>query len=162
MTRDGRAAVLEVAPFELSDLPHVLELLGRCSRATLYHRFHGVTDGVGWARGLATRSDARTVCAWVEGCCVGTASLGRRPDAPPEIGILVEDPWQRQGVGRALADHLIAGTAMQGASSFHADILVEDSFALSLLRRYGTTDVRIDGNVYSVEVELFAPTAAQD
>jgi hypothetical protein len=50
--RDGRSAgrvggvQIRVAAFQRGDAQAVLAMLMRCSAATLYHRFHGLTDGV--------------------------------------------------------------------------------------------------------------------
>ena len=77
-------------------------MLGRCSSMTLYHHFHGITDGVAYARHVLANADGHdSYLAWSEDRCVGVGSLHVGEDQA-EIGVLVEDSWQRRGVGTAL------------------------------------------------------------
>lgn len=156
IVQGARRSVAEIEAFRPTDLPAVLELLGRCSRATLYHRFHGFSGGRQWAIGLV-QNDVHALCAWSEGSCLGVADLGLSAEALPELGVLVEDSWQRRDVGSALVDHLVADARADGLRTIRAEILGDDAFALTLLRRYGDLRVQLDWGVYSVEVELYSP-----
>src|SRR5580692_5463588 len=60
-----------------SNLEAVLAMLARCSRVTLFHRFHGFSDGVAYyASQLQDRPLDDTLLAWHGSTCVGVASLG--------------------------------------------------------------------------------------
>ncbi len=102
-------------------------MVGRCTAMTLYRRFHGVTDGVSFAQQvLADAAGHDSYAAWSGDRCVGLGDLYVRDDTA-EIGVLVEDGWQRQGVGTALVVAL-AGRARQRRSPFlRADLLPENA-----------------------------------
>src|SRR5579864_5314772 len=83
-----------------ADTDAVLAMLLRCSRDTLYRRFHGVTDGTAYARQLLrTPSGHDTLGAWCGTRCVGIATLADGSDGCSDVGVLVEDAWQRRGLG---------------------------------------------------------------
>ena len=98
-------------------------MLGRCSSMTLYHRFHGITDGVAYARHVLANADGHdSYLAWSEDRCVGVGSLHVGEDQA-EIGVLVEDSWQRRGVGTALLAALVGRARRCDLSSLRADVL---------------------------------------
>ena len=98
------------SPEQLRDL---LKMVGRCSPSTLFHRFHGITDGTAYVRHLvATTSGHETLTAWSDARCVGVATLARS-GCDHELGILVEDGWQRRGIGTGLLGHLVASCASE-------------------------------------------------
>jgi hypothetical protein len=55
---------------------------------------------------------------------------------------------------RALIAELLEIAKAEQVVTVHADVLAEDSFAVRMLRRHGPVHARIDGGVYSVDVEL--------
>jgi GNAT superfamily N-acetyltransferase len=164
MSSRGRvpAQSVDVGPYRTGDMADVLGLLGRCSRASLYRRFHGFSDGVAWAMELEGPGDQRVACAWANGQCVGLANLARTSPTAFELGVLVEDGWQRRGIGRALVARLLEVARAEHAATVHADVLAEDTFAIRMLRRHGSLRTRIDGGVYSVDVELRDPDRSAD
>jgi len=106
--RGADGAVLR--PAAVSDTEAVLAMLARCSRATLFHRFHGFTDGVPYFRAqLRDRPGDETLLAWYGSTCVGAATLGVGHTVNEKQGVLVEDAWQRQGAGTASAWHIATG-----------------------------------------------------
>src|ERR1700676_1603890 len=61
----------------VSNLEAVLAMLARCSRAAVFHRFHGFTDGLAfYVALLRDRPVDQTLLAWHGSTCVGVASLG--------------------------------------------------------------------------------------
>ena len=52
-----RLHIRALSPGQLGGL---LEMLGRCSASSLFHRFHGVTDGTAYARHLVATSGHET------------------------------------------------------------------------------------------------------
>lgn len=158
-------------PFAPGDLPAVLAMLGRCSRETLFRRFHGATDGTFHALDLASRGDHQTLGAWVGSECVGIASLipgtdtsdpdpcyldSRDPDLRDlgHLGVLVEDGWQRRGVGNVLLNHLADCARAVGVSAMHADVLAENRWAIRMLSQFGTVYAHQSWGVYSATVTL--------
>src|SRR5262245_3296101 len=71
-----------VAPATGADLADVLAMMTRCSRATLFRRFHGFTDGAAYARALfVDRTHDETLAARNPSICK-TAALEPSPSEP--------------------------------------------------------------------------------
>ena len=99
-------------------------MLARCSRATLFHRFHGLTDGVAYfGAQLRDRPSDQTLLAWYGSTCVGAATLGFGATGIVDVAVLVEDAWQRRGIGTQLTASLLDGARAKGVSIVHADVL---------------------------------------
>jgi hypothetical protein len=87
---DAEVTVLRPA---VSDTEALLAMLSRCSRASLYHRFHGFSDGVAYFGALLRDGPSdQTLLAWYGSACVGVASLGVGAMGIFHLGVLVEDP----------------------------------------------------------------------
>lgn len=76
-----------LSPGQLRDF---LEMVGRCSPSSLFHRFHGITDGTAYVRYLVATPGHETFTAWSDARCVGVATLARS-GCDHEVGVLVED-----------------------------------------------------------------------
>jgi GNAT superfamily N-acetyltransferase len=84
---------------------------------------------------------------------VGLATLARST-SDHELGVLVEDGWQRSGIGTELLTRLVASARARGIGQIVADVLGEDSFILSMLRRVGPLVVTLERGVYTVSVTV--------
>jgi GNAT superfamily N-acetyltransferase len=71
-----------------------------------------------------------------------------------ELGILVEDGWQRRGIGIELLTRLVASARARGINDIVANVLGEDGFVLSALRRIGPVVVTLEWGVYTARVDL--------
>jgi GNAT superfamily N-acetyltransferase len=147
-TRGG----LRIGPLTPANMLAVSGMTARCSRDTIYHRFHGFIDLPTYLGNLLA-SEQQSVVAWWEGCCVGLASLGPGPRGQ-ELAVLVEDAWQRQGVGVALLEALVDLAKRRGCGLLHADVLFENVFILGVLARYGRLQVEFEYGDYSVAIHL--------
>src|SRR5262249_51946364 len=117
-----------IAPLDPDDTRAVLAMLGRCSPTTLYHRFHGVTDGVGHVTSLLVGPAIRdSYLAWHGADCVGLATLFVDDHRGGEIGILVEDACQGHGVGSALTLPLVRRAWERGLRSLQANLLAHNA-----------------------------------
>jgi GNAT superfamily N-acetyltransferase len=141
-----------VLPLTPADMLAVSEMTSRCSKDTIYHRFHGFIHLPTYL-GTLLACEQKSVLAWWSGCCVGLASLGSSPHGP-ELAVLVEDAWQRQRVGVAMLDALIDLAKGLGCSRLHADVLFEDAFILGVLARYGRLRIELEYGDYSVDIHL--------
>jgi GNAT superfamily N-acetyltransferase len=152
---------VRVASLEYSDSEALLAMLARCSPTTLYRRFHGVTDGVPYARQVLSGSaDQDSFAAWIGDRCVGLGNL-RLLDGSTELGVLVEDAWQRRGIGSALLVALVRRARESRSPSLQADVLADNDFAPAVLARVGPTRISLAQGTYSVVVDLrLAPAAA--
>jgi GNAT superfamily N-acetyltransferase len=135
-----------------ADTPLVLDMVGRCSRSTLFHRFHGFTDAVDSTRALLARTE--TLVAWRDATCVGMATLAPAGDGTADLGVLVEDNWQRQGVGSRLIAAALETARRTGTCVVHAEVLGDDGFIVALLRRIGPIRVTSARGGYSVTLDL--------
>jgi GNAT superfamily N-acetyltransferase len=138
-----------------SDAGAVVAMLSRCSGATLFHRFHGLSDGVAYFGTLLRDGPAeQTLLAWCHATCVGVATLGAGARGTFDLGVLVEDAWQRHGVGTRLVASLLETARAKGVTTVHADVLDDDRFIVHTLRRMGPLTVSIEFGVLAIDVDL--------
>ena len=141
-----------------SDTEAVLAMVSRCSPMTLFHRFHGVTDGVAYTRGLFDNQLCdETLVAWRRSACVGLGTLSHDEDGIAHLGVLVEDASQRRGVGGLLVSTLVNRARVGGVHKVHADVLIEDRFIVEALRRVGPLTVSFDVGKLSVDIDVGPP-----
>ena len=89
---------------------------------------------------------------------VGVARCVRLPDRPgtAEMAIVVGDPFQRQGIGTALADALADAALAVGIRRFAATMLGDNEAARRLMRTFSRRleEGRVAGGLREVTVEL--------
>ncbi len=153
MAAQTRACELHIRVLSPEQLCDLLEMVGRCSPSSLFHRFHGITDGTAYVRHLVATSGHETLTAWSDARCVGVATLARS-GCDHELGVLVEDGWQRRGIGTELLTRLVTSARARGIDEIVADVLGEDGFVLSALRRVGPVVVTLEWGVYTARVAL--------
>jgi len=142
-----------VAAMAADDDGAVAGMLRRCSAATLRHRFHGFTDGMPYLNGQLKASEV-VVIARHGALCVGLGALAADGSGPWELGVVVEDAWQRHGVGTRLLAALVAEAKRRALTEIRADVLGEDAFIVGLLRRIGPVTVHVDRETITVDVQL--------
>ena len=135
----------------------------RCTPQTIYRRFHGQVKafpaaylaealaGVPAHFALVACDGPRVValasCRLADPAdagaagAFGTAAAGAI-EAPggggvAELGILIEDGWQRRGLGRELLARLVAHADSLGLPELHAQMLTEQDWIIGLLSPYG-------------------------
>lgn len=135
-----------------SDLPAVRSMLARCSPGTLFHRFHGHGGGGSYVDRLFDNSDDLLVVA-DSGSCVGFAVLA----GDDKLGVLVEDSWQRRGVGSSLVASIATRARQVGRTTIKVEVLSEDAIYLQLLGRLGLLQVQQIDNVISAEILIDYP-----
>jgi RimJ/RimL family protein N-acetyltransferase len=80
-----------------------------------------------------------------------------------EIALLVQDAWQRRGLGTALLRRLTAGAARLGCSALVAHVGADNVAMLRTLRRFGATDgADRDGALLSVTLRVTGREPAND
>jgi GNAT superfamily N-acetyltransferase len=91
---------------------------------------------------------------------VAVARCVRLPDPPAtaEMAIVVGDPWQGQGLGRALATRLADAALAVGIRQFAATMLGDNEAARRLMRTFARRlqEGHVSGGVREVLVELAA------
>lgn len=127
-------------PLREDDTPRLVRMFDRLSRETVHRRFFTLTpklDGP-LLQALTSvdhdRHEALVVTLGDE--IVAIASYYRHPDDPTtaDVAVLVEDAWQHHGLGRRLMRQLVRLARDNGVTSFHADVLAENTPAVGLIR----------------------------
>src|SRR5262249_51045068 len=130
---------LTLRPVAGADAAAIGAMWERCSLATRAGRFHAPVRHIPAAYLRAVLADpAASVVAAVEpaGDVVGLASLVSGPGRGlAELGVLVEDAWQRHGIGRRLVAHLVAAAPARGITVLTASVLAGNAALAHLLRR---------------------------
>ena len=90
----------------------------------------------------------------VDGTVVALASCRAVDEGVAELGILVEDDWQRRGVGGDLLGEIVAYAARTGLRALQAQVLAEQPWIVGLLRRHGTCRVAGAGPALHVTLTL--------
>ncbi len=141
---DGERMTLR--PILSQDQPGLRALFGRSSRAARFQRFR-VAAGefpphvlaamceLDFARHLAVvitvdRSGDERIVADAR-YCVGEGG------ASAEFALLVEDGWQRRGLGRRALDALVDAAQRSGLQALHASVMRTNAAMLLLLHRCG-------------------------
>jgi GNAT superfamily N-acetyltransferase len=121
----------------------------------LFHRFHGFTDGVSYLEALLRgEPNNETRLAWYRSRCVGLATVAPNASGTADLGVLVEDRWQRRGIGTRLVTSLLVDAPAIGVTTLHADILRDDIFILEALRRIGPLSVAMERGAVSADIIL--------
>lgn len=135
-----------------ADRPALERMLARCTGQTRYRRFHGpvtafperyLTEALSgsplhFALVACLDEDAERDGTVVEGTVVALASCRAVDEGVAELGILVEDDWQRRGLGGDLLGEIVAYAARTGLRALQAQVLAEQPWIVGLLRRHGT------------------------
>ena len=108
-----------VRPARPGDAAALNRMVARCSPRTRYERFHGVVEEIPpeyLRRCLHGDGQEAVVAETVTGELAGLASTGPVPGEPAgcELGVLVEDRWQRKQIGRLLTSELLDRARARG------------------------------------------------
>ncbi|WP_410620154.1 GNAT family N-acetyltransferase [Amycolatopsis sp. cmx-8-4] len=152
---DGAAIVLRKGV--PGDADAVSELHRRCSMATLFRRYHtGVrTVPRRWLHRLLMPPRGTSVLAVFGREVIGLAQLIPSAAGGAEISLLVEDDWQRQGIGTALLARLAVMAEAQGITELTADCLAGDDVLPRTAARAGLRTER--GSEDGAKLRLFLP-----
>lgn len=151
-----------------ADRPALERMLARCTGQTRYRRFHGpvtafperyLTEALSgsplhFALVACLDEDAERDGTVVEGTVVALASCRAVDEGVAELGILVEDDWQRRGLGGDLLGEIVAYAARTGLRALQAQVLAEQPWIVGLLRRHGTCRVAGAGPALNVTLTL--------
>jgi len=133
-----------------SDLPAVAEMFHRLSALSRIRRFFSPTEsGPAWELNYLANADGCDrlvlVAQIAESCdseIVGVARYHRIGPASPieehchaDVAVVVEDGWQRHGLGHRLMAHLAVAARHEGIGVFDVSILGDNDAALGLLRQ---------------------------
>jgi GNAT superfamily N-acetyltransferase len=138
VTPDGAGVVLrDSLP---SDADAVSAMHDRCSRSTLFSRYHAGTRGIPrrLLNRLLTAPRGRTVVGVMGHQVVAVGQLINTNDpAIGEVSLLVEDDWQGQGIGAALLTHLVRAARAAGHTELVGWCLPSEHGLIKASRRAG-------------------------
>jgi GNAT superfamily N-acetyltransferase len=173
---DGAAALLDdgthvlLRPAGHDDGPAILDGFARCSAGTRYFRFlsggYQLTDERLHA---LTAADHRVHAVWLaldrEASGTPVAAVARfmrstdEPDVA-EVAFIVADDYQGRGVSRLLLDALRVSAAVDGVTTFVANVLADNRPMLALLVHRGARVVNRDGPEIQLRMAVDAPDLA--
>ncbi|HEU4676235.1 MAG TPA: GNAT family N-acetyltransferase [Motilibacteraceae bacterium] len=136
---------LRVRGARTADVDALLLMHGRCSPATLSRRYR--TPDPRPPRALLRRlvtAELPLVAVAAPNRVVALATLTPMDDRTVHLGLLVEDAFQRRGIGRALAAHSAAAARLLGYRHLHASVAAGDGWAEKTLLRLGIAAVERD------------------
>ena len=93
------------------------------------------------------------VIRW-NGETIGLAELHLTGLWSGDLALIVEDSFQRQGVGTAALELLMCRARELGLRSLSADVQLENSHVINGLRRVGTTSTRRTHDVLHIALDL--------
>jgi GNAT superfamily N-acetyltransferase len=153
-----------------NDRAALAEMFARCTALTRYRRFHGHVN-VMPARYLEEALSGGThhlgLVAAVggggpgDGRVVALASCAAVAPSVVDVGVLVEDGWQRLGIGAALLREIAGHARENDIGMLTAQVLAEQSWILRLLAAYGTCESTISQGVLDATVKLSIPPAVR-
>jgi GNAT superfamily N-acetyltransferase len=157
----GAAALrgLTLRPVAGAQVPAIAAMWQRCTPATRLARFHAPVKDIPASYLHTVLADPAAsvlaACGHV-GDVVALASLICGPGGgTAELGVLVEDAWQRRGIGRRLVTHLITTAPARGITTLTASVRTENAKIAELLRRVpGEFSLTMDGRVLEARVRL--------
>jgi GNAT superfamily N-acetyltransferase len=155
----GEAGGVRVRRAEAADRAALSAMFDRCTPSTRYRRFHGPVKAIP-ERYLADALSGSPFHYALVACPEPVPGPGPEPDpcqrrkpggggivalascrtvdeGAAELGVLIEDAWQRRGLGTRLVRDLAAHASRTGLRTLGAQLLAEQAWITGLLRPYG-------------------------
>jgi GNAT superfamily N-acetyltransferase len=101
---------------------------------------------------LAGRAAHFSLLAQADQAVVALASCIATGGGSAELAVLVEDSWQRLGLGGQLLSLLVAHADQSGLARLEAWVLDSQAWVLPVLGRYGICEARLRHGVFEVTV----------
>lgn len=146
---------------DTGDVPAAKEMHERCSARTLGMRYHGpVGDADRYLNHLLSPRFGRTLAVQTaSGRIVGLGHLLWDGDET-EVALLVEDAWQRRGIGSELLRRLVAMAVEAGCASVYAVTQSSNTGMVAAMRGLGLPlDYQIEEGTLVITARLDAPPA---
>lgn len=142
---------------QLADAPAVARMHQRCSQDSLLRRFHAPMPRLAWraVRGLVSPPGGSALVADTGTEVVGMAVVAPLAEGAMEVGLLVEDGRQGEGIGSALLYKAARLAAARGAGDLVCVIQSDNHALLPTVQRSGLTGrLRSDGATVEVRIPL--------
>jgi GNAT superfamily N-acetyltransferase len=142
------------------DAPAIEAMIERCSLESRYARFLAPRPSIPLDHLARVVTPLSGEEAWVgvrrdePETIVALASWARVGDDNAELAIIVEDSWQRRGIGSSLLRLLGERAGSLGICRLTASVLTESRHVFRMLRAvFGAASVRPDGFVSRVTID---------
>lgn len=144
--RDGKQVILR--PIKPEDEPLWLEMLGNCSKESIYHRFrydfHFKSHEIATEFCYIDYDREMAIVAEVEQdgkrIMVGEGRLIADPDLEmAEYAVLVADQWQRKNLGFLLTEYCLQIARAVGVKRVAAETTTDNKGMLNLFKKLGFT-----------------------
>jgi len=141
-----------------SDRQALVRMLDRCTADTRYRRFHGHVNV--FPQRYLTEALAGSpvhfalVAAADDGTVAALASCRTVAAGVAELGVLVEDAWQRLGIGGMLLKETISYAERTGLTVLQAQVLADQAWIARLLGRFGACGAVPSREVLDVTLRL--------
>lgn len=161
---DAGLGVVTLRPGRPADVAALMAMHGRCSAETVYRRYHAPVPHLSprLARALLAPRHGLSIVATVGDEVVGVGMIAFEDDTA-DLGIMVEDRWQRKGHGARLLRALAMAAAEQGVETMTCLVQPDNRAVLATVHRAGLR-ARVsfsDGfNRYTVPIGDLAPGGA--
>ncbi|WP_030200144.1 GNAT family N-acetyltransferase [Streptomyces sp. NRRL S-87] len=149
---------------DTTDLDAARAMHDRCSERTLGLRYHGpVTDADRYLGHLLSPRYGRTLAAWTaSGRLVALGHLLWDGDET-EVALLIEDAWQRRGIGSELLRRLIGMAGEAGCDSVYAVTRAANTGMVAAMRGLGLPlDYQIEEGTLVITARLEAAPVDPD
>jgi GNAT superfamily N-acetyltransferase len=137
-----------------ADLAPIDRMLARCSVRTRLQRFNVPVRELPRTYAKQIARPGRTDAHWVADA--GGEIVALADVAGAEIGVVVEDAWQRRGLGTRLLSRAVEEAARRGAGELSADVAFGNRHALRMLRRLGPSTLSVTPDGYRLVMQLDA------
>jgi GNAT superfamily N-acetyltransferase len=148
-----------VRPSVPDDAPRLVAMFERCSPATRYGRFLAPVQHFPAAHLVDVVRPSRIRRSWVvddtdTGRLVAVGSWFRNQLTAAEVGLLVEDAAQGEGLGTELLDVVAAGARDAGITTLVATTAADARHVHRMFRRLGPTTVACTGPTCDLRIDL--------
>lgn len=153
--RPAGSPLVSIRQAAASDRSAVAEMLERCSKRTRTRRFHKYVRCFPepyLTEALARSAAHFALLAHMGEAVVGLASCVAADSGSAELAVLVEDSWQRLGVGTRLLRLLVAHADHSEMTKLTACVLDSQAWVLPVLGSYGTCEAWLRHGVFEVTV----------
>jgi GNAT superfamily N-acetyltransferase len=159
---DGAAPAIRLA--QPTDVAAVLRMHERCSAVAILRRYHSPLPRIGrrMAGELISPSGGASLLAVLGSEVVGMATIAPYDGGTFELGVLVEETWQRRGIGSALVHQAARLARARGADDVVCLARRDDRAALPTIARAGLRgllQVTDDRFVIRADVRRLRPLA---
>jgi GNAT superfamily N-acetyltransferase len=138
-----------------ADRPALAEMLSRCTAYTRSRRFLAPLRSFPepyLTEALSGHPEHFALVAATPAVVVALASCRAVDGGTAELAVLVEDAWQRRGIGARLLKRLIEHADRSGLRTLRATLLAEQEWITRPLRAYGTCTAVMSNGVLEVTV----------